>query len=122
MWYDRSGEGRVLRLVGLSILLFDDERSDVVPGLLVVFGVGSVAVRELQTRLYNVRGKLKTLLSSLRPLYFPINLNSLHILPSASNLWMMTILNMEIALVKILFYFFNNVLKLAFSLFIILCP
>lgn len=122
MWYDRSGEGRVLRLVGLSILLFDDERSDVVPGLLVVFGVGSVAVRELQTRLYNVRGKLKTLLSSLCPLYFPINLNSLHILPSASNLWMMTILNMEIALVKILFYFFNNVLKLAFSLFIILCP
>lgn len=35
-------------MAALSILLFDDERSDVVPGFLVVFGVGSVAVRELQ--------------------------------------------------------------------------
>lgn len=32
----------------LSIPLFDNERSDVVPGLLVVFGVGPVAVRELE--------------------------------------------------------------------------
>lgn len=44
---DKSREGRVLGSAGLSIPLFDNERSDVVPGLLVVFGVGPVTVREL---------------------------------------------------------------------------
>lgn len=53
--YKRGGYMRIRgslelwdRSVGLSVLLFDDERPDVVPGLLVVFGVGSVTVRELQ--------------------------------------------------------------------------
>lgn len=43
-WKD---ERKVLQLGGLSIFLFDDERSHVVPGFIVVFGVGSVAEREL---------------------------------------------------------------------------
>lgn len=76
MWHDKSGEVGVLRLVFLSILLFYDERSHVVPGLLIVLGVCSIAVRELQKRLYNIRGKLKSCLSSLRPLYFTIDLSS----------------------------------------------
>lgn len=46
--HDKSREGGAQGLAGLGILLFDDERSHVVPGLLVVFGVGAVAVRELQ--------------------------------------------------------------------------
>lgn len=43
--------------LGLGVLLFDDERSDVVPSLVVVFGVRAVAVRELQAQLHNVRGE-----------------------------------------------------------------
>lgn len=43
-------EGRVLRWLRLRVLLFDDERSNVVPGFLVVFSVGTIAVRELQGR------------------------------------------------------------------------
>lgn len=54
-------------MVSLSVLLFDDERPDVVPGLLVVFGVGSVAVRELQAvRTHNVR-KTKVVLIKFTP-------------------------------------------------------
>lgn len=49
-------------MVALSILLFDDEWSDVVPSFLVVFGVGSVAVRELQGE----RTMLKTKLSLIK--------------------------------------------------------
>lgn len=37
-------------MTGLSVLLLDDERSHVVPGLVVVFGVGPVTVRELQAQ------------------------------------------------------------------------
>lgn len=33
---------------GLGVLLLDDERPDVVPGFIVVFGVGPVAERELK--------------------------------------------------------------------------
>lgn len=62
------GEGRcetVTQPLGLSVLLLDDERSDVVPGLVVVFGVGPVTVRELQAQLHNVRGaKTQSLLSN----------------------------------------------------------
>ncbi len=66
--HDKSREGGVLRSVGLSVLLFDDERPDVVPGFLVVFGVGSVAVRELQTvRTHNVRRKTKVALIMFTP-------------------------------------------------------
>lgn len=43
-------ERRVLQWLGLRVLLFDDERSDVVPGFLIVFSVGTIAVRELQGR------------------------------------------------------------------------
>lgn len=46
-----------MNVFGLGVLLFDDERSDIVPSLVVVFGVGPVAVRELQPQLHNVRGK-----------------------------------------------------------------
>lgn len=35
----------------LSVPLFNDERPDVVAGLIVVLGVGSVAVRELKIKL-----------------------------------------------------------------------
>lgn len=51
--------GRV-NVFGSGVLLFDDERSDIVPSLVVVFGVGPVAVRELQPQLHNVRGGKKT--------------------------------------------------------------
>lgn len=37
---------------GLGVALFDDERSDVVPSLIVVFRVGPVTVRELQPQLH----------------------------------------------------------------------
>lgn len=51
--YDWTNWGRVHEMrreggvVDLSVLLFDDEWSNVVPCFLVVFGVGSVTVREL---------------------------------------------------------------------------
>lgn len=64
--HEKTWEAGALRLVALSVLLFDDERPDVVPGLLVVFGVGSVAVRELQgdsTR----QSRQKSLLSKFQP-------------------------------------------------------
>lgn len=41
--------------IGLSVLLLDDERSHIVPSLVVVFGVGPVTVRELQAQLGIVR-------------------------------------------------------------------
>lgn len=53
MWHDRSGEGGVPTSLGLRVPLFDDERSNIVTSVVVVFGMGSVTVRELQTRLYN---------------------------------------------------------------------
>lgn len=54
MWHDSSGEGGVPTSLGLRVPLFDDEWSDIVASVVVVFGMGSVTVRELQTRLYNV--------------------------------------------------------------------
>lgn len=41
----------------LGVPLFDDERSDIVPGFLVVFGVGAVTVRELEGRRREFRRK-----------------------------------------------------------------
>lgn len=61
--HEKTWEAGALRLVALSVLLFDDERPDVVPGLLVVFGVGSVAVRELQ----GDSTRQKSLLSKFQP-------------------------------------------------------
>lgn len=51
-----GGSKAVTQLLGLSVLLLDDEGSNIVPGLVVVFGVGPVTVRELQAQLHNVRG------------------------------------------------------------------
>lgn len=42
--------------LGSGVLLLDDEGSDIVPSLVVVFGVGPVTVRELQAQLHNVSG------------------------------------------------------------------
>lgn len=50
---------------GLGVTLFDDERPDIVPSLIVVFGVGPVAVRELQPQLPVRRKKKQLLLSDL---------------------------------------------------------
>lgn len=47
-----------LSLVGLSIFLLDDEGSDVVTGLLVVFSVGSVTVGELKDTDFSVKHRL----------------------------------------------------------------
>lgn len=47
-WRGRSGERGLLGSIRSRVPLFDDERPHVVPRLLVVFGMGSVAVRELQ--------------------------------------------------------------------------
>lgn len=54
MWHDSSGEGGLPTSLGLRVPLFDDEWSDIVARVVVVFGMGSVTVRELQTRLYSV--------------------------------------------------------------------
>lgn len=53
MWHDGSGEGGVPTPLGLRVPLFDDEWSDIVASVVVVFGMGSVTVRELQRRVYN---------------------------------------------------------------------
>lgn len=53
MWHDSSGGGGVPTSLGLRVPLFDDERSDIVASVVVVFGMGSVTIWELQTRLYN---------------------------------------------------------------------
>lgn len=60
--WQKAGAGPRKTFV-LGVLLFDDERSHIVPSLVVVFGVGAVAVRELQPQLHNVRGKTQLLLS-----------------------------------------------------------
>lgn len=64
---EKAGAGTASeRVLALGVPLFDDERADVVPGLVVVFGVGAVAVRKLQPQLHNVRGgKTQLLLSNL---------------------------------------------------------
>lgn len=67
------GKGRckaVTQPLGLSVLFLDDEGSDIVPGLIVVFGVGTVTVRELQAQLHNVRGAKTQWLLSNNLLYY----------------------------------------------------
>lgn len=70
-WAWRSDESRRrLRALVLSVLLLDDERADVVAGLLVVFGVAAVAVGELQRDRRRSEGNVSLgLIQTLTPLF-----------------------------------------------------